>query len=249
MFRGLITAIRTLTILPAPGKDAEKLAASLPWFPVVGLLLGLLLRIIPFITEYTAWEPWPEGLALGILFLSIALTRGLHLDGVADWADGFWGSMDREKVLVIMKDSAIGAFGTVALVFVLLAKWVCFARLIDTSDTHWIVAAYILSRSMQAILAISFPYARAEGGTGESFIRDANPRYKPLVILLALCFMVIFCGFDWIWFPLLAVGWLVTHLLGKWSTHRIGGITGDTLGAFSEIIELFVLAAGAFINY
>lgn len=245
MIRGFITAVRTLTILPVPGKDADNLASSLPWFPVVGLLLGLMLRSVPLLTEYTTWEPWPEGLALVLLFMSIFLTRGLHLDGLADLADGFWGAYDRDKILAIMKDSSTGAFGTVALVIVLLAKWVCLSRLIDINATNWIVAAYILSRTMQAVLAASFKYARTGGGTAESFINNANPRHKPLIILAALILVSVFCGLDWLWLPVIVACWLITQLLGRWSVRKIGGITGDTLGAFSELIEISVLAAGS----
>lgn len=123
--------MRTLTVLPVPGRDAEKLCDALPWFPVAGFLLGALL--------YTAGRGalalmpsfWPQAAGLLVVAGSAWLTRGLHLDGLADCADGFGGAHDKTKILAIMKDPRVGAFGVVALVIALLGQWVCVTRLAE----------------------------------------------------------------------------------------------------------------------
>lgn len=244
---GLITSIRTLTILPVPGRDSDKLSSALFWFPVTGLLLG---SILCGIVEAISWlhpEPWAEGVAVIVLLFSIVLTRGLHLDGLSDWADGFWGSTDREKVLRIMKDPTIGSFGAAALTIFLLAKWIFLTRIISSSSPAlYIITAYVLSRTMQAVLASSFSYARANGGTGEAFIKDAGPRHRVSVLAIALVILMVIGWRNQTSAALLATAWLITILFGKYSAKRIGGITGDVLGACSEIIETSTLAACAF---
>ena len=87
MWRGLVTAIRTLTILPIPGRDAESVAAALYWFPLVGLLVGLLQWGLGECIGTIAAKGWPAGAAAVVLVGGAVLTRGLHLDGLADWAD------------------------------------------------------------------------------------------------------------------------------------------------------------------
>lgn len=243
--RGFITAFRTLTILPIRGKDADEFSTSLYWFPAIGLILGCMLYAVTAGIDQISREPWPEFAALVILLLSMTLTRGLHLDGLSDWADGFWGGYDKERRLAIMKDSSIGTFGGAALIFILLAKWVCIVRLIDISASRWIISAFIISRSMQAVLASSFPYARATGGTGASFVRNAGNRHKYTVLSTSIVLVLIFGGPNWASVAVFATAWLATLLFGAYSCRKIGGITGDIIGALSELLETGVLAAGA----
>ena len=109
MLRELITAIRTLSILPVPGKGTEDLSSALSWFPVVGALLGGLLYLLALIASSVTDGRWPEGVAAILLLAAVVLTRGLHLDGLADWADAFGGGQDRDHTLAIMKDPGTGA--------------------------------------------------------------------------------------------------------------------------------------------
>lgn len=244
--KGFITAFRTLTIFPIRGKDAEKFSSSLYWFPIIGLMLGTILYSIAVLIERYGSQPWPEGVALLLVVLTVVMTRGLHLDGLSDWADGFWGGCDdRDKTLAIMKDSQIGTFGGAALVIVLLAKFVCFSRLVDTSGIHWILVAFVISRSMQAVLAASHPYARSEGGTARSFVEDAGGSHRAVVLFVSMIFVILFGGVEIAPIAVFGAAWLITILFGKWATRKIGGVTGDIIGAGSEIIETLVLAAGA----
>lgn len=243
--KALITTIRTLTILPVPGKDTDDFARSLYWFPVIGLLLGGILYAVTVGIDYACREPWAEGTALLLLLLSILLTRGLHLDGLCDWADGFWGSHDRDGILAIMKDSSIGTFGGAALVCILLAKWVCLVRLIDISSPEWIIAAFAVSRSMQVIVMSAHPYARTEGGTAENFVKGAGNRHRHFALFAAMLIALALCGLRWQPAAAVTTAWVATCLVGQWSQKKIGGVTGDITGTTSEITEALVLATGA----
>jgi adenosylcobinamide-GDP ribazoletransferase len=215
------------------------MAASLPWFPCVGLVLGAGLYGLTLLAGLSPWGIWAEGVAFVVVGGGVFLTRGLHLDGLADAADA-WGSLaSREKMLLIMKDSRVGTFGVLALVLILGAKWVAVARLVESGTAVWIVAAYVISRTAQVELAVALPYARAEGGTARGFIKDARGVHRIAAWTLALVIVAALTG------PLGAValiaGWLVARALGWRFMKMLGGVTGDLLGATSELVETTVL--------
>ena len=239
MLEGLITAVRTLTILPVPGKDAERLSAGLPWFPAVGCLLGIILYGGAISASWILQGTWPEGIAALVLIGSVILTRGLHLDGLADWADSFGGGGNRERMLKIMKDSFIGAFGVTALILCMITKWAALVRLVALDNVIWLVAAYTVSRMMMTELAVCLPYAREEGGTAQDFVQDGRHGHRRPALLSALLLTFAFCG------PfgpaLCGMGWLIGRGFGVWCRQRIGGVTGDLLGACNELTETSVL--------
>ncbi len=220
------------------------MASALPWFPVVGLLLGGLLYGLSLATEWFTLGRWPEASAVAVLIASALLTRGLHLDGLADWADGFWGGMTKEKTLAIMKDSAVGSFGAIALICVLLAKWVCITRLLADGAGAWIVAACVGSRTMQVQLAALNPYARAEGGTAAPYVDEAGMRHALSAIVIAAAMLAALFRPELIGLLALAVGVSITTLFGLVCRRRIGGVTGDLIGTCSELVETAFLAFG-----
>jgi adenosylcobinamide-GDP ribazoletransferase len=247
MLKGLITAIRTLTVIPVPGQDARNFASSLPWFPIVGLFIGSILYGAAFLAGIAFANPWNEGIALVIVGLSIILTRAIHVDGLSDWADGFGGGNDKQKILLIMKDPHKGVFGVIAIVFTILTKWVCIFRLLATHASFWIIGAYIISRTMQVEMAASLPYARIESGTACPFVNNARIMHRITALIIALGLVVWIFGIEGIAF--IAGSWIACTLFGLWCRKRIGGVTGDTLGACSEIIETTVLLASSFLVF
>ncbi|HOX07863.1 MAG TPA: adenosylcobinamide-GDP ribazoletransferase [Planctomycetota bacterium] len=243
MLRGLVTALRTLTILPVPGRDAEGFGSALPFFPLVGALLG---AAIWGLVEACGQLPdygWSMGAAAAAVVGGIVLTRGLHLDGLADWADGFGGGRDRESTLRIMKDPAIGAFGAMALASVLLLKFAAVARLAASGTALWLVAAATVSRTVQVDLMVSLPYARAEGGKAGPFVQGARGWH--LAAALAAVLVILLGIFGPLGAAALAAGWLFGRLFGLWCRRRVGGVTGDLLGAGSELVETALLVAAA----
>lgn len=240
--RGLTTAIRTLSSIPVPGRDASEMASALPYFPLVGAFIGSILVGISHLFSFIHLVDWPGGAAFLLLVVSIALTRGIHLDGLADTADGFFSMTDRERTLAIMKDSRVGTFGVLAIVTILGLKWLALSRLISHHATIWILPAAVGSRTIMASLAVLLPYARKEGGCGAPFVKGARSIHLWITWILAiLCHLPL--G------PLVPIMLFITLtslVVLRWIySRRIGGITGDLLGAASEITETAILFVSA----
>ena len=239
MLNGFVTAVRTLTCLPIPGREAKCFSRSLPWFAVVGIFLGVLHYLLVEILRLFSDHLWIEGSSIFLLLTGVIVTRGLHLDGLSDWADALGGAYDREKRLTIMKDSFLGTFGVSALVLILLSKWASYTYLIKNDQIDWIIPSYLISRVMQVDLAVWFPYAR-EQGTASQLVAGATIWDWLINLILACSYLFIF--FGWQGVGSLLAGWIVVRLLALWSLRRIGGVTGDILGAGSELAEIAVLS-------
>jgi adenosylcobinamide-GDP ribazoletransferase len=211
-------------------------AASLVWYPLVGLLLGTLLCALACLLHGLGV---PAPLSSALLLLGwVALTGALHLDGLADSADAWVGGLgDRERTLGIMKDPRCGPAGVTALVLLLLLK---FAALSSLPATLWpeFLLAPVLARSALTAAFLSTPYVRREGlGTALT----GAPRDGCRIALLASAAFCLCFG----WHGLLAL--TATILIGfAWRRAcmaRLGGFTGDTAGALAEIVEAAVLIA------
>jgi len=242
--RGFITAARLLTIVPVTGKESEHQSSALYWFPVLGCLIGGLQYGIAYVAGVLSFD-WPEGIAVILLGVGALLTGGLHLDGLADWADSLGCVRDRETMLRIMKDSRSGTFGVIALLLVLLAKWAAITRLLSCQQSIFIIVAAVISRTMMVDLAVRFPYARPDGGTGRDIITAAGRRH--LITAYTICFCLLFLFLRIQGIICLMSGMVVSYSLGAWSNRKLGGITGDILGACSELVETTVLLNAAFL--
>ena len=243
MLSGLVTALRTLTVLPVPGKDTETFSNSLYWFPAVGLLLGFMQLAIGYAGYLSGWNELAAAL---VVLGGIGLTRGIHADGLADLADGFWGGKTKEAVLRIMKDPNVGSFGALALSGMMLVKWIAVLKLFSLGAFGFIVCGVLLARWIQVLLASSLPYARSDGGTAHSFVNGAGWSH----VVVSSCLTLIFLGAHLHFEPYtLAVAVFAALaagvLIGILSYRKIGGVTGDVLGAGSELTEAFVWIAGA----
>jgi adenosylcobinamide-GDP ribazoletransferase len=244
MFRGLVTALRTLTILPVPGKEAEKLSSALPWFPFVGLLIGGALYGIMVLYARSGFMVWPEGVAAAIVACSIVLTRAMHLDGLADAADGFGCRKDKATVLSVMKDPHVGAFGVIAIVAALLIRFVAITRLVASGPAIVVLAAAVVSRTMLVEIATTLPYARTEGGTASPFVSGSTWKHRLAGLITGALLLCATCG-PVVGGASLIVGWLICRVFAWWCKKKIQGVTGDLLGACSEIVETAVLFGGA----
>ena len=242
--RGLVTALRTLTVLPVPGKDAVRFSSSLHWFPVVGFLLGIVEAGFGYLVMLSGWS---EIAAAGVLFVGVVATRGIHADGFADVIDGFFGGATVEARLRIMKDPAVGSFGAIALILLFLFKWVVLVKLLSLGLYVWIVAGVMLARLVQVIVASSLPYARSEGGTAAGFVEGAGALHILVAVLLSVIGLFVVSngmllpGGIALFTALLSAG--LTALV---SLKKIRGVTGDVLGASSEITEALVWSAVTF---
>ena len=245
MFSGLVTAFRTLSILPVPGREASDRSHALPFFPVVGLSIGIFLWILSLVNCAIPGGGWPMGVAALMLLASVLITRSLHLDGLADLADAIGGGWDQSTRLEIMKDSHLGVFGAVAIIITLLCKWLAFTRLITAQTTVWVILIYMISRTMQVHLAVRLSYARPEGGTASSFVETATGYQRAAAFLITL---VAAFAFGPVGLLALVLAEIITWGYDTWCKKNMGGITGDLLGAGNEIIEVTLLLLAAILG-
>jgi adenosylcobinamide-GDP ribazoletransferase len=239
--KGLTTAIRTLTAIPVPGSESRELSSALPWFPVVGLLLGGVLLCFGLAWEALPFPQWPAGCAMLLLIINVLLTRGLHLDGLADWADSI-GGFGREKRLAIMKDVSVGAFGTLALIMAMMIRGVVYYRLALSDTLIWIMPIMMISRSMLVELVTTMPYARSGDGMARPFIENGTGRQRGLSFMIALALSLLFGPIG---AALLVVAWMITLIYKAYCRRNFGGVTGDLLGAANEFLEIILLTACA----
>ena len=237
------SALSFLTILPAPkGNLPWKDGRQVMYFPLVGLLMGAMLWGMDHLLSLYFNEVIRS--ILDVLFLAV-ISGGLHLDGLADAADGLLSHRPREEMLRIMKDGRIGAMGTLALIFCLLLKCAGIYALEDESRWVWLLAAPALARSAQVAGLVFMDYARKEGGIANHFFQKGKYRFlawTPLPFLPPF-----FLGMETGLVALFSFILLTAALL-LYFKDKIGGMTGDTLGAMSEILEtaVLVMACGRF---
>lgn len=240
---GFWSAFQFLTIIPLGPSREFRPAAMLPWFPVVGLCLGLILAVFNLV----ALAFWPEQVVAVLdVCLLILVTGALHLDGVADAADGLLGARPRERALEIMKDSRVGAMGLVAVVTVLALKWAGLYAIFQGGWTWQTGLIFLLvpgfSRTTMTLGIRFLEYGRPSGGTGMAFF-DAQPDRRHWASLFFLLVVSLFLGLQGLW--LIFCFALITALILFYYKQRMDCITGDMLGAMCETSEaLLFLAAG-----
>ena len=240
------TALQFLTRVPLPASAGEVDGAAAYFFPVVGLALGAVLAVLELVLRSSV-AVLPR-LVL-VWAVAVAATGGLHLDGLADTADG-WGAWTRERALVIMRDSRIGSFGVLALLFGLGLQISALTSLALPRLSWALLLAPGWGRAGMVVAGALGPAAR-ESGLGAAFIRTLRPRHAVAVLstMLAATGLVLWAG----GMPLPQVGIFSATLLGVTTliavgwTFRcrtwLGGQTGDTLGAAQEFVVTAVLWA------
>lgn len=244
ILRGFITALRTLTILPVPGREAERPADSLYFFPLVGEIIGAAVLLVVWLIA--GKFGWTWGAAWAGVFVLVYLTRALHLDGLSDTVDAFFAADTREKRLEIMKDPHIGAFGAAAIVLALLCKAVALERLCSTGHWSWIILPVVLSRTVMVLAAVCLPYARAEGGKAGPFVQESKKAHFFVAGVLALLLCWLQAGITGLISAALAL--VIGLSLIWWMKRSFGGVTGDLLGFAGEKTECvlyFLMALSA----
>lgn len=214
----------------------DRLGKAVIFFPVVGVLIGLILIIIS--RSLSLWLP----IALTDAFILIALliiTGGLHIDGFADTIDGFAGGKDKEDILRIMKDSRIGTFGVAGLIMLLMTKYLAIQSL--PIDSKYLILTVMPAFGRWSVLPMGFlfKYARTEGGTGKAFAEHIKLKEFIIGTVLSLIIVISLLGVKG--FLMITVVFIVTLLIGRYSEGKINGITGDVFGATIEINELIIL--------
>ena len=234
--RDFFSAVQFITILPWGRAEKFDPQRMIPFFPLVGIALGVLVALFDFV----AVSLWGKTVAslLDVIFLA-ALTGAFHIDGLGDAADGLLGQRPKEKILEIMKDSRLGTMGLVAIVAGLSIKWAGIAGL-DTNRSLLLVIVPALARGSMLFGMRQLPYGRPKGGTGTDFFKHT---LKPsdfwgLSLPVVLSFLL---GWQAIWLMICFA--VLTAGLIQYYKKRMGCITGDMLGAMTEVTEagLFLL--------
>jgi adenosylcobinamide-GDP ribazoletransferase len=243
--RLFLTAAQFLTRLPVTAGDfhADDLPKSLVFFPVVGLLLaggGILIRYV--LAAYVG----NAVVVLALLIYLVLLTGGLHEDALADAADGFGGGWDKEQVLAIMRDSRIGSYGAIAIVFSLLGRFVVLTQLPPATFVAYFAAGQVLGRWTPLPLSFFLPPARAESGQGSRVAGKVSWLALLFGTLLALGIAALFLKRALLWAGPTAV--LITAVTGFYYQKRLGGITGDCLGATIQLAEIGVYLTGVSVH-
>jgi len=249
ILRDLFLAIRFLTILPVisfpppnntnQNEEAleENFANSMTFFPLVGMLIGVLLVLLRRIFYYL-----PVSSLVGdtlVLIVWIWLSGGLHLDGFADSIDGFLGGHNKEEILKIMKDSSTGAKGVVALVSLLLLKFVLLVEMPLFLKDAALFFTPTIGRWSMVIAAFLGNPARLKNSMGKLFIDYVSWREVIFASLTMAAIGILL--FRLYFLPLVIIGIGIVLLILKYCQKKIGGISGDILGAINEIVEVFCL--------
>ncbi|HBI14432.1 MAG TPA: adenosylcobinamide-GDP ribazoletransferase [Desulfobulbaceae bacterium] len=236
--RNGVAAFRFLTILPLPGSFGsigDDLRGALPWFPLVGLVLG-------GIAAAGAWFFWlilpMQVAAVALTLFLLSFSGAMHLDGLADTADGFFSARGRREMLFIMRDSRIGVMGVVALVMVLLLKAACLGSLSPQAAVRAGLLIPLAGRCALVLMVVVLPYVRPEGGLATTLYAGRSLRLVPLALaVLALAGF----GFMGLRGGAAVTAAMLAVLFFSWYCRRkIGGATGDTLGASCELAETAV---------
>ena len=240
-----LDAFRFMTIIPLPGSkhgDLQDVGRATAFFPLVGLLVGA----VPALSVSLTGLIWSAPVtAVTAVILWVILTAGLHVDGLADLADGLGGGWDIESRLRIMKDSAIGTYGALAVGSLLILKAVFIFELLAHPENSGILlpcAALILipaaARCAQVLSIRIFPSAKKEG-FGIIFKNSVrNIDWAAALITAAAALSAV-----WGLAGLVILGSAIVFMLalGSWINSRLGGLNGDSYGAVCELTELFLL--------
>ncbi|MBW1647917.1 MAG: adenosylcobinamide-GDP ribazoletransferase [Deltaproteobacteria bacterium] len=226
----LAGALQFLTILPLGPSDRFDPRRVMRFFPVAGIVIGSL--VSAFDALATLVLPLPVAAALDVALLAL-VTGALHLDGLADTADGLLGPHDRTRALAIMKDSRVGAMGVVTVALVLIVKTVALGAVSDHRTLALILVPAFARSAMMVAMAV-MPYARKGGGTGRAFFHPPARAVDLAAIALPLGLSV-FLG--WRCIVIITVFAAVTILMLQFYRRRMGGVTGDLIGALGEVVE------------
>ncbi len=232
-----LIALQFLTTLPVSIKSKIKhkdFGSSLLYFPVIGLLIGILLAMSVFLFAFL--PNLVRGAA--ILIISVVVSGGIHLDGFADTCDGFYGNKPKERILAIMRDSHIGAMGALGIICLLILK---FSLIVSfQSEILWrvLIAMAVFSRWTQVLACKTYPYVRKEG-KAKHFIEQAS---KLTVFTGGAFTLVLFLLLLQLkGLALFSLSTAIVFLFLRFIKKKLGGMTGDTIGAASEVGEVLIL--------
>ena len=262
--KGFLLLLSFMTRIPIPKTDydEEKLGKSMKYFPVVGIIVGFILLffciIFNFILKNISYSAILPLMIIVVILTDLITTGGLHLDGLADTFDGIFSYRSKHKMLEIMKDSRLGSNGALALILYFLLKFVLlFSLTIESRESalYAIMTYPVIARFCSVVSCASSPYARGSG-MGKTFVDNTKACGLIVAAIITILYTTGMVFMPFILFtnyslPMqfiiktISIIVVIVLLLGifayafsKLIERKIGGITGDTLGALLEISSL-----------
>ena len=234
----LVIATQFLTKIPLKLKGEikkEDLGKSMSFFPLVGLIIGVILVMVN-IGASLIFQP----LLVNILIITVLvlITGALHLDGFADTLDGFSGGKNKEEILAIMRDGSLGAMGVIGIVCLILVKLGLLYEFTGKMKNCVLVLMPVMGRWSLVFAAFFNPYAWREG-LGKPYTEYVGKKEFTFATLTAIFIGIIFLKFESI--ILFTVVFITTLIFLKFFLKKIGGISGDILGATNEVVEIITL--------
>lgn len=240
--QGFFGAIAFMTRVPVPQglqPAAGNVSSSAMFFPAVGLLVGggaiVLHRLLSGLVP-------EQALVVILLVFLVAITGGLHDDALADAADGFGGGWEKDQILTIMRDSRIGSFGALAIALAVLARFVFLSKIPPQRLDTYLLAGEVSCRWTALPLAFLLPSAREQTGQGVQFAGRIGASSLIVGTIVTGITLAADLALKACWVGLVAVA--VTAMTGLYYRRRLGGVTGDCMGATIQLTELAVYLAG-----
>ncbi|MCK9200753.1 MAG: adenosylcobinamide-GDP ribazoletransferase [Gallionella sp.] len=241
----LLTAVQFFTRLPVPawvGHSAQQLEQAARYLPLVGMLVGAIAAAVLYLSA----QALPLSLAVGLsMVASILVTGAFHEDGLSDFADGFGGGHTKEKMLAIMKDSRVGAYGAIALVLVLLLKYQALLELVGKRSLLFaaaaLIAAHAVSRLMAASIMLTQRYVREDDSARAKPAAQLGHASFAVALLtgIASLGLLYVAGANAATVFSAAIAALLMRAYLAWRLQRrLGGYTGDCLGAVQQLTEI-----------
>jgi adenosylcobinamide-GDP ribazoletransferase len=241
-----LAALRFLTVIRIPvwsEESAGDAGRSTVWFPLVGLIIGLILVGLEWIFNLFL----PATVTNGLLIVSLAVITGaLHLDGFVDTCDGLAGNKSAEDRWKVMRDSRAGAFGIVGVVLLLLMKFVLLNSIPPGLITVALVLMPVIGRWAMVYAIFTYLYARPDG-LGKAFKQETGWRRFTIATVITLAAATLLSWASELNFFYLAgvvgmfVVWIITVCASEYLRRKFSGLTGDTYGAINELAEVGVL--------
>ena len=237
--RDFLQALSFLTILPfgrSLSPEEKGLARSMAFYPLAGFVIGGLSALGFYLLSFLFPGPLVLWLTLGLLAL---LTGGLHLDGFADTIDGLACRGTKEKALAVMRDSRVGAFGVMGLILLIGAKYLALVHLPGQAIPSALILMAVTGRNSMVLVCYRSSYARSTGGLAKSFVENLGLQQVVVSFASALGIASLVMGIKGILAILLAGLFSLGYRI--FFVRRLGGVTGDILGAANELAELLCL--------
>ena len=241
---GLLLSLQFFSVIPVKKQlpmEKSHITAMYAMLPVVGLFFGSVLAgSVWLLRDMTDFSPLLIGFA--VVVISIMLTGGLHMDGLADTGDAYFSYQDRDKRLAIMEDPRIGAFGTMVLLLSIIGKIIIVSELIETVSLMLVLFIPVLSR-IGLLALFSSTNSGKPKGLAAFFQQQADHRKIRFVVISFIAFSLVALFWStgiWTLLTLLVLLFIFYRLYRAWCLRNFGGVTGDLFGAYVEGVEILL---------